>query len=125
MKKIKGVLVSNGVAKEYELEYNNYKDFYPLLNCDTFDVQSRKFNGEWLDIYCDDEGLFKTNNKPSILTFSNGGLVEQIVGNAFIVAHNDEGDTISLTDEQVQKVMATITTVIYKFKKLKVLQATI
>ena len=125
MKKIKGVLVSNGVAKEYELEYNNYKDFYPLLNCDTFDVQSRKFNGEWLDIYCDDEGLFKTNNKPSILTFSNGELVEQIVGNAFIVAHNDEGDTISLTDEQVQKVMATITTVIYKFKKLKVLQATI
>lgn len=125
MKKIKGVLVSNGVAKEYELEYNNYKDFYPLLNCDTFDVQSRNFNGEWLDIYCDDEGLFKANNKPSILTFSNGELVEQIVGNAFIVAHNDEGDTISLTDEQVQKVMATITTVIYKFKKLKVLQATI
>ena len=125
MKKIKGVLVSNGVIKEYELEYNNYKDFYPLLNCDTFDVQSRKFNGEWLDIYCDDEGLFKANNKPSILTFSNGELVEQIVGNAFIVAHNDEGDTISLTDEQVQKVMATITTVIYKFKKLKVLQATI
>lgn len=125
MKKIKGVLVSNGIAKEYELEYNNYKDFYPLLNCDTFDVQSRKFNGEWLDIYCDDEGLFKANNKPSILTFSNGELVEQIVGNAFIVAHNDEGDTISLTDEQVQKVMETITTVIYKFKKLKVLQATI
>ena len=125
MKKIKGVLVSNGVAKEYELEYNNYKDFYPLLNCNTFDVQSRKFNGEWLDIYCDDEGLFKTNNKPSILTFSNGELVEQIVGNAFIVAHNDEGDTISLTDEQIQKVMATITTVVYKLKKLKVLQATI
>jgi hypothetical protein len=125
MEKIKGVLVSNGEAKEYELEYNNYKDFYPLLNCDTFDVQSRKFNGEWLDIYCDDEGLFKANNKPSILTFSNGELVEQIVGNAFIVAHNDEGDTISLTDEQVQKVMATITTVIYKFKKLRVLQATI
>lgn len=125
MKKIKGVLVSNGEAKEHELEYNSYKDFYPLLNCDTFDVQSRKFNGEWLDIYCDDEGLFKANNKPSILTFSNGELVEQIVGNAFIVAHNDDGDTISLTDEQVQKVMATITTVIYKFKKLKVLQATI
>ena len=125
MKKIKGVLVSNDVIKEYELEYNNYKDFYPLLNCDTFDVQSRKFNGEWLDIYCDDEGLFKTNNKPSILTFSNGELVEQIVGNAFIVAHNDEGDTISLTDEQIQKVIATITTVVYKLKKLKVLQATI
>ena len=125
MKKIKGVLVSNDVIKEYELEYNNYKDFYPLLNCDTFDVQSRKFNGEWLDIYCDDEGLFKANNKPSILTFSNGELVEQIVGNAFIVAHNDEGDTISLTDEQIQKVIATITTVVYKLKKLKVLQATI
>lgn len=125
MKKIKGVLVSNGEVKEYELEYNNYKDFYPLLDCSTFTVATRSFNDEWLDIYCDDEGLFKANNKPSILTFSNGELVEQIVGNAFIVAHDDEGDTISLTDEQVQKVMETITTVIYKFKKLKVLQATI
>lgn len=125
MEKIKGVLVSNGEVKEYELEYNNYKDFYPLLDCSTFTIATRNFNGEWLDIYCDDEGLFKANNKPSILTFSNGELVEQIVGNAFIVAHNDEGDTISLTDEQVQKVMETITTVIYKFKKLKVLQATI
>lgn len=125
MKKIRGVLVNNGEAKEYELEYNNYKDFYPLLDCSTFTVATRNFNGEWLDIYCDDEGLFKANNKPSILTFSNGELVEQIVGNAFIVAHDDEGNTISLTDEQAQKVMETITTVIYKFKKLKVLQATI
>ena len=125
MKKIKGVLVANGEIKEFELEYNNYKDFYPILDCDTFDIQTRKFNGEWLDIYCDDEGLLKTGNKPSILTFSNGELVEQIVGNVFIVNHDDEGETISLTDEQIKKVMDTMVVVIWKMKKLKVLQAEI
>lgn len=125
MKKIKGVLVSNGEVKEYELEYNSYKDYYKVLNCDTFDIQTRKFGDEWLDIYCDDEGLFKENNKPSVLTFANGELVEQIVGNVFIVSHDDEGETISLTDEQIKKVMETVAVVIYKLKRLKVLQATI
>lgn len=125
MKKLKGVLVANNEIKEFEFEYNNYKDFYPLLNCSTFDIQTREFNGEWLDIYCDDEGLLKTNPKPSILTFSNGELVEQIVGNVFIVSHDDEGETISLTDEQIKKVLDTQVTVMVKFKKIKVLQAEI
>ena len=125
MKKIKGVLVSNGEIKEYELEVNNYKDYYKILDCDTFDIVTRKFGDEWLDIYCDDEGLLKSGNKPSILTFCDGNLVEQIVGNAFITSHNDEGDTISLNDEQIKKVMDTVTVIIYKMKKQKVLQATI
>ena len=125
MKKIKGVLVINGEIKEYELECNSYKDYYKILNCDTFDIQTRKFGDEWLDIYCDDDGLFRENNEPSVLTFANGKLVEQIVGNVFIVNHDDEGETISLTDEQIKKVMETVTVVIYKLKKLKVLQATI
>lgn len=125
MKKIKGVLVSNGEIKEYELEVNSYKDYYKILDCDTFDIVTRKFGDEWLDIYCDDEGLLKSGNKPSILTFCDGNVVEQIVGNAFITSHNDDGDAISLNDEQIKKVMDTVTVIIYKMKKQKVLQATI
>lgn len=110
-KKIKGVLVTpnqeGSKPRMYELDYESYKSFYPLLECDTFDIQTRKFKDKYLDIYCDDEGLFKQGNKTSILTFDKNfdSLVEQIVGNVFVVKHDDEGDTISLTDEEIDMVL--------------------
>ena len=111
--KIKGILITTNQKETkprvYEAEINSYKDYYPLLECDTFDIQSRRFKDKWLDIYCDDEGLFKEINRPSILTFNkNGQLVEQIVGNVFIVSHDDEGNTISLTDEEVEAVLSAV-----------------
>lgn len=111
MKKIKGILITPNQEgtkpRVYELEYNTYKDFYPLLECDTFEIPSRKFNGKWLDIYCDEEGLFKGKN-PSVVTLDNGQqVVEVILGNVFIVSHNEEGDTISLTDEEIEAVLKT------------------
>lgn len=112
MKKIKGILITpnnkNTKPRVYELEVNSYKDYYPLLNCDTFDIQPRKFNGKWLDIYCDDEGLFKENNQVAIVTTSGDRIVEQIVGNVFITSHNDNGDTISLTEDEIKAVLSTI-----------------
>ena len=111
--KIKGILITPNQKETkprvYEAEIDSYKDYYPLLECDTFDIQSRRFKDKWLDIYCDDEGLFKEINRPSILTFNkNGQLVEQIVGNVFIVSHDDEGNTISLTDEEVEAVLSAV-----------------
>ena len=41
---------------------------------------------------------------------SKGAIVEQIVGNVFIVSHDDEGETISLTDEQIKAVLSTVQT---------------
>lgn len=109
MKKIKGILITPNQKETkprvYELEVNSYKDYYPLLECDTFDIQSRKFGDKYFDIYYDDEGLFKEDNNPSILTYDGDTLVEQIVGNVFIVSHNDEGETISLTDEEIKVVL--------------------
>lgn len=113
--KIKGILITpnkeNTKPRPYELEVNSYKDYYPLLECDTFDIQTRNFNGKYLDIYCDDEGLFKEGNKTAIVTINDKGkIVEQIVGTVFIVNHNDEGDTISLTDEEIKLVLSTVET---------------
>lgn len=112
MKTIKGILITpndkNTKPRVYELEYNSYKDFYSVLKCGTFDIQCRSFNGKYLDIYCDDEGLFKENNITSIVTIDNNGdVVEQIVGNVFICSHNDEGDSISLTDDEIVAVLST------------------
>lgn len=112
MEKIKGILITpnqkDTKPRVYELEVNSYKDYYPLLECDTFDVQSRNFNGKYLDIYCDDEGLFKEDNQIAIVTMSEDKIVEQIVGNVFITNHNSEGKTISLTEDEIKSVLSTI-----------------
>ena len=112
MKKIKGILITpnqkDTKPRVYELEVNSYKDYYPLLECDTFDIQSRNFNGKYLDIYCDDEGLFKEDNQIAIVTMSEDKIVEQIVGNVFITSHNSKGDTISLTEDEIKLVLSTI-----------------
>ncbi len=112
MKKIKGILITPNQKdtrpRVYELEVNSYEDYYPLLKCDTFDIQTRSFNGKYLDIYCDDEGLFKEDNQIAIATMNKDKIVEQIVGNVFIVNHNSEGDTISLTEDEIKSVLSTV-----------------
>jgi hypothetical protein len=114
--KITGILITPSQEgtkpRIYDLEVSSYRDYYPLLECDTFDIQTRKFGDKWLDIYCDDEGRLKGENNPSILTYnSTGHLVEEIVGNVFIVGHNEEGETISLNEEEINEVMKTMVVV--------------
>lgn len=116
MSKIKGILITPNMPitqpRVQILEVGSYEDYYPLIDCECFDIQTRNFNGHWLDIYCDDEGLFKENNQVAILTINNNGkVVEAIVGNVFIVGHNEEGETISLTQEEIDAVLSTVCTI--------------
>lgn len=82
-----------------------------MLECSTFDIISRKFGDEWLDVYCDDEGLTKGKILSMITIGKDEQVIEKIVGTIFIVNHNNNGETISLTDEQIKKVMDCRTTV--------------
>jgi len=117
-KQIKGVLVNtqtNEIAPysfECEEQENGKTTFLPnmyaLLNCGCIDIVTRMFGDYALDIVCDDEGLFKEDNKVSILTFSGKQLVEQIVGNVFICKANDEGESVSLTEEETQAVLTQV-----------------
>lgn len=107
LRKITGVLVNvdTGEIKEHVLDYKDYRDFYPMLNCSTFTVASRKFNGKMLDIYCDDEGLLKEGSKPAIITSHNGKVVEVIVGNCFIASVDKNGGLKALTKKEVESVL--------------------
>lgn len=136
MKKvINGVLVNtqtNQISRypfEYEEQDNGKTTFLPnmyaLLNCDCIDIVSRKFGKHTLDIICDDEGLFKEDNKVSILTFSKHSLVEQLVGNVFICTHDEEGESISLSEEQIISVGANARLIDLSGDTRKVLVATL
>lgn len=110
-KKIVGVLVdvNNNVVNVTRIEYdtndNDYLDvYYKVLNCDTFDIVTRRIGSSHYSIYCDDEGLFKEDNKPSAITFDGARVVEVLVGNLFVCKHNDDGETISLTDKEMDEI---------------------
>lgn len=111
-RKVKGVLVDveRNVIEVVEITYDdvkkNYLDvYYDLLNCELFDIVTRRFGKEYLDVYIDDEGALKEYNIPAIITKDDGKIVEVIYGNVFIASHDDEGNTISLTDAQIDAVM--------------------
>lgn len=103
-----GVLVKqNEKPVRYEFDYESYESFYPVLECDTFDIVTRKFGKNYYDVYVDDEGLL-LNKTPAIFTFDNDILVEMLVGNCIILSHDKDGNTISLTEEQVNEILANI-----------------
>lgn len=108
MKNIKGVLVDVNArtVEPVTLHYSSYKELYPLLNCETFDVTRRKFGNQVCDVYCDDEGLLKEDWIPSALSEEQPEN-DFLVGNLFVCTHSSDGDIASLTDEQIEEILKT------------------
>lgn len=97
--KIKGVLLdiknNNVEVVDFVPTLDNY---YRMLHCDTIDIVSKKIgvrNGRVFDIVCDDEGLFKEDNKISAI---NDLGKPMLVGSLLILGLADEeGKETSLT----------------------------
>ena len=66
----------------------DYREIYDLIGCRTFDVVSLSDAG---DLYVDDEGLLKDDNR----YFSWSG--RNFAGIGLILGHDDEGETIETT----------------------------
>lgn len=126
---ITGVLVDTKAQRvcKHTLVYNDYKDYYPLLECETFDIQRRTFsNGKEYDIYLDDLGLYKEELIPAIITTSActpNKIVEVIYGNVFITQTNEDGETISIPDNEIEELLATQILITGKEKLYKGLRA--
>lgn len=107
MKIIKGFLIDRkeGKFRPYDLEFNDYKDLQNVIHVNCFEIADRKFGNSYFSVYCDDEGLYKENNPLSIVTLDNAGIVaETIVGSVFICKHDEEGEIMSLTDEDIAEI---------------------
>jgi len=108
-KTIKAVLVDtdNGIITPATIK-NDLQSFYHHLDCSTIDIVKRKFNGEWLDLIVDDEGLLKESNREKIAVFTldkSENVVETIVGNVLIVRHDKDGNTISLKESDYSAIV--------------------
>lgn len=77
------------------------ENYYNLLNCDLIDITERRIGGDYFDIICDDEGLFKQGNRVSVV--SENGL-PQIVGSVLICKHDGNGGETGLSDLELKKV---------------------
>lgn len=77
----------------------DWRSIYELLNCTTFTIATRRFGNYVFDIYLDDEGLLKQDQT---VTGISTDMREMLVGNLFIVSHDDNGEVVGLTDDQIR-----------------------
>lgn len=99
--KIKGFLIDVYNKKQAaEIEFEDTLDnIYKILDVETIDVACLKVEGHRYDFVVDDEGLFKNDAIPSVLDGAGNVL---LVGNVLVVNSNDDGDFVSLTDEEIK-----------------------
>lgn len=101
---MKGFLVNvnekTAGAVEFEAGLDNY---YRLLDCDCIDIVTRTVDGREFDIICDDEALLKDSPVPSAIG-KHGQAV--LFGNLLIVHHDEEGNTVGLSDDDVKALTA-------------------
>lgn len=97
-KTINALTVNAGRAGFKTIE-DDLKSFYEEIGCRLIDITTRKINGKYYDIICDDEGLFCDD---PIVTAVNGDGAPRLVGGLIICGGaDDEGNLTSLEAEDV------------------------
>lgn len=101
-KSLTGVLVDVNTDKVETVTLDGtLSDFYRVLHCDCIDITTRLIDGKCFDIVCDDEGLLKS---PFRVSAVNRKREPMLVGNLFICSSDEEGESISLTDSEIEHV---------------------
>lgn len=92
------------------------EQIYELIHCDCIDVRTVRMEAnkvEYFDIYCDDEALIKEGDKIlSIITLNDYDPLDNnrypLFGSVMICKSNEQGETVSLSDKEIQTVMEQI-----------------
>ena len=107
---MKLALVKDGKVEVVELsKEHDYRDLKRLLEIDSpLDCIERKVNGKTFDIWIDDEGALKDDEKITAMTImerkEGKRVCEFILGNLIIAHHDGEGNTTGLSDEEIELV---------------------
>lgn len=97
-----------------EVQCGNLNDYYKHLKCDTIDIARRKIGNKYFDIFIDDVGLYDDSPIVSAI-FADG--TPALVGNLIFANHDAQGNTISLSDEDVETITKSIVTAIQGEKR--------
>ena len=100
MKEVGYFIDPNGRAELVEIP-KDLNGYYKLLDCGTIDIVSRKIGGQYYDIVCDDEGMFKKDVCFSMV--ANGGM-PMLVGRLLICNHDGKGNEVGLTPEDIENI---------------------
>lgn len=114
-KQITGILISvDPIAKTSKASFVTYNDdiheMYRLIGCECFDCTTLKLGDQLIDAYVDDEGLMK--EPPIALTYIGG---RELAGNILLIGHDDEGNSVSLTKEQIDIISSVVSNGLHVF----------
>ena len=93
--------------KIYEAECVELEDFYKHLDSGCFDIVNREIGGVRYDIFCDDVGLFRED--PIVSAVDRDTYAPRLVGNLVFANHDDQGETTSLSNDDVIRILSQIT----------------
>jgi len=106
MKKARLLVLNPSERKIYEAECGELNDYYKHLECGCFDITRRKIGGKPYDIFCDDIGLYAED--PWISAVNEAGDEVMLVGNLIFSNTDSEGNTISLSDDDIKNIKSNI-----------------
>lgn len=99
---MKTLVLSNGELKEKEI-CNGLKDLQEIVGgYIEIPFLSETFFKNEIDMIINEDGKFIEGLKPEIAIIENGTykLLDIVYGNCIFASHDDEGETVSLTEEQ-------------------------
>lgn len=103
MTKVTGIYVNAEKHSAAPISIESKLDaYYELLDVSCIDIVSRKIGGKYYDIICDDEALLKANPICSMID-SDGK--PMLFGNLFICSHDGEGNEISLSPDDIPRIL--------------------
>lgn len=100
---MKVLILSNNELKEQEIE-NTLEALQKVVGgYIEIPYLSETLAKNGIDVIINDEGKFIEGLKAEIAIVKDGTneVLDVVMGNCIFASHNDEGDTVSLTDEQI------------------------
>lgn len=105
--KIKAMVLSNGELKEKDI--NDTLDTFQELVGGYIEMPllSKTFKQYDIDVVINDEGKFIEGLRPEIAVVGKGtnAVLDVVYGNCIFVSHDNVGNTIGLTNEQIKVVI--------------------
>ena len=100
---VRGVLVDAARGKVEVRELDGTLDgYYRALDCQCIDIAKRKIGEHYYSIFCDDEGKLRDGYIYSAYAVNGRPM---LAGNLFICRHDGDGNTVSLTDDEIGEIM--------------------